>query len=218
MAGRGMDQFVDQIRSFIETNQDWAGPVTALLTMAESLVIVGLFVPATALMLIMGGLIGGGSLDGSTILAWGMAGAVVGDALSYWLGRGVGPRVLRRWPLCNHRTSVARARLFFSRYGFASVLAGRFMGPIRSTIPTVAGVMGMSHTRFQAANVLSAALWMPAMLAPGYLTMRNMGDISEFSHIGMLIATGISVLLGIWLLCMMLRKRRAPAAGRRARR
>ncbi|HTK00356.1 MAG TPA: hypothetical protein VL522_12080, partial [Bordetella sp.] len=93
-----MDQFVDQIRSFIETNQDWAGPVTALLTMAESLVIVGLFVPATALMLIMGGLVGGGSLDGSTILAWGMAGAVVGDALSYWLGRGVGPRVLRRWP------------------------------------------------------------------------------------------------------------------------
>jgi membrane protein DedA with SNARE-associated domain len=218
MAGRGMDQFVDQIRSFIETNQDWAGPVTALLTMAESLVIVGLFVPATALMLIMGGLVGGGSLDGSTILAWGMAGAVVGDALSYWLGRGVGPRVLRRWPLRNHRTAVARARLFFSRYGFASVLAGRFMGPIRSTIPTVAGVMGMSHTRFQAANVLSAALWMPAMLAPGYLTMRNMDDISEFSHIGMLIATGISVLLGIWLLCMMLRKRRVPAAARRARR
>jgi membrane protein DedA with SNARE-associated domain len=92
------------------------------------------------------------------------------------------------------------------------------MGPIRSTIPTVAGVMGMSHTRFQAANVLSAALWMPAMLAPGYLTMRNMDDISEFSHIGMLIATGISVLLGIWLLCMMLRKRRVPAAARRARR
>jgi membrane protein DedA with SNARE-associated domain len=218
MAGRGMDQFVDQIRSFIETNQDWAGPVTALLTMAESLVIIGLFVPATALMLIMGGLIGGGSLDGSTILAWGMAGAVVGDALSYWLGRGVGPRVLRRWPLRNHRTAVARARLFFSRYGFASVLAGRFMGPIRSTIPTVAGVMGMSHTRFQAANVLSAALWMPAMLAPGYLTMRNMDDISEFSHIGMLVATGISVLLGIWLLCMILRKRRVPAAARRARR
>jgi membrane protein DedA with SNARE-associated domain len=213
-----MDQFVDQIRNFIETNQDWAGPVTALLTMAESLVIIGLFVPATALMLITGGLVGGGSLDGTTILAWGMAGAIVGDALSYWLGRGVGPRVLRRWPLSNHRPAVARARLFFSRYGFASVLAGRFMGPIRSTIPTVAGVMGMSHTRFQAANVLSAALWMPAMLAPGYLTVRNMEDISGASHLGMLIGMGISVLLGIGLLCMMLRKRRVPAAARRARR
>jgi membrane protein DedA with SNARE-associated domain len=213
-----MDQFVDQIRSFIETHQDWAGPVTALLTMAESLVIVGLFVPATALMIITGGLVGSGSLDGSTILILGIAGAVVGDALSYWLGRGVGPQVLRRWPLRNHRSAVARARLFFSRYGFASVLAGRFMGPIRSTIPTVAGVMGMNHARFQAANVLSAALWMPLMLAPGYLTMRNMDDISSAGHIGMWIGAGVSVLMGVGLLCMVLRKRRVPAATRRARR
>ncbi|OZI19333.1 hypothetical protein CAL26_17005 [Bordetella genomosp. 9] len=213
-----MDQFVDHIRSFIETNQEWAGPVTALLTMAESVVILGLFVPATALMLITGGLVGSGSLDGATILIWGIAGAIVGDAFSYWLGRGVGPRVLRRWPLSNHRPAVARARLFFSRYGFASVLAGRFMGPIRSTIPTVAGVMGMSHARFQTANILSAALWVPAMLAPGYLTMRNVDDMSGASHIGMAIGTGISILLGVWLLCMVLRKRRVPAAGRRARR
>ena len=62
---------------------------------------------------------------------------------------------------------MARARLFFYRYGFASVLIGRFLGPIRSTIPTVAGVMGMAHGRFQLANVSSAILWMPLMLAPG---------------------------------------------------
>jgi membrane protein DedA with SNARE-associated domain len=78
--------------------------------------------------------------------------------------------------------------------------------------------MGMSHARFQAANVLSAALWMPLMLAPGYLTMRNMDDISGAGHIGMWIGTGVSILLGIGLLCMVLRKRRVPAAARRARR
>jgi membrane protein DedA with SNARE-associated domain len=213
-----MDQFVGQVRLFIENNQEWAGPVTALLTMAESLVVIGLFVPATALLLITGGLVGSGTLDAGPILAWGMAGAVVGDALSYWLGKGVGPRVLRRWPLSQHRTAVARARLFFSRYGFASVVAGRFMGPIRSTIPTVAGVMGMSHARFQAANVLSAALWMPIMLAPGYLTVRNMEDIGAASQIGMLVGTGISIVLGVWLLFMVVRKRRVPVAPRRPRR
>ncbi|ARP86245.1 DedA family protein [Bordetella genomosp. 9] len=213
-----MDQIVDQIRIFIETHQAWAGPVTALLTLAESLVIVGLFVPATAMMLITGGLVGSGTLDGATILAWGIAGAIVGDAISYWLGRGVGTRVLRRWPLNQHRPAVARARLFFYRYGFASVLAGRFMGPIRSTIPTVAGVMGMSHARFQAANVLSAALWMPLMLAPGYLTMRHMESVPMAGNIGMLIGTGLSVVLGVALLIAMLRKRRVPAAVRRGRR
>ena len=149
-----MDQYIDQIGMFIEANQVWAGPITFLLTLGESLVLVGLFIPATALMLLTGGLIGAGTLDPWNVLAWGVAGAIVGDALSYGLGRWAGPGVLRRWPLKQQRTAVARARLFFYRYGFASVLIGRFLGPIRSTIPTVAGVMGMAHGRFQLANVL----------------------------------------------------------------
>ena len=161
-----MDQYIDQIGMFIEANQVWAGPITFLLTLGESLVLVGLFIPATALMLLTGGLIGAGTLDPWNVLAWGVAGAIVGDALSYGLGRWAGPGV-RRWPLKQQRTAVARARLFFYRYGFASVLIGRFLGPIRSTIPTVAGVMGMAHGRFQLANVSSAILWMPLMLAPG---------------------------------------------------
>lgn len=48
--------------------------------------------------------------------------------------------------------------------------------------------------------------------------MCNMRDISNFSQIGMLVGTGVSILLGVWLLCMILRKRRVPAAVRRARR
>src|SRR3546814_7126674 len=105
-------------------------------------------------MLRTGGLIGAGTLSPGTVRAWGFAGAVVGDALSYWAGRWLGPGLLRRWPFNTQRSAVARARLFFYRYGFASVLIGRFLGPVRSTIPTVAGIMGMGQARFQLANVL----------------------------------------------------------------
>ena len=115
--------------------------------------------------------------------------------------------MLRRWPLKQQRTAVARARLFFYRYGFASVLIGRFLGPIRSTIPTVAGVMGMAHGRFQLANVSSAILWMPLMLAPGYVTARSLGSAENAQQIAMLIGAGFSVLLGVGLLVAMLRKR-----------
>ena len=114
-----MNDFIEQVKLFIETHHEWAGPVTALLTLGESLLVVGLFIPATALMVVMGTLIGSGMLDGWTIMIWGIAGAVVGDALSYWLGRWVGPGVMRRWPLNRQRRGVARARLFFYRYGFA---------------------------------------------------------------------------------------------------
>jgi membrane protein DedA with SNARE-associated domain len=211
-----MDQIIDQIGVFIDTHREWAGPVTALLTLGESLVVLGLFVPATALMLLTGGLVGSGSLDGSAILAWGIAGAVLGDSLSYGLGRWVGHGMLRRWPLNRQRGAVARARLFFSRYGFASVLVGRFLGPIRSTIPAVAGIMGMHHGRFQIANVLSAVLWMPLMLAPGYFAARSMDDMAQSGQVAMGIGLVVSVGFGLGLLAMVLRKRRLPAAARRA--
>jgi len=210
-----MDEYITQIGQFIEANQAWAGPITFLLTLGESMVLLGLFIPATALMLLTGGLIGSGALAPWGVITWGIAGAIVGDALSYYLGRWAGPGVLRRWPLKQQRTGVARARLFFYRYGFASVLIGRFLGPIRSTIPTVAGVMGMAHGRFQLANVLSAVLWMPLMLAPGYITARSLGTAQNAQQIAMMIGAGLSVLLGCGLLLAMVRKRRQPVRARR---
>lgn len=205
-----MDAYIDQIGQFIQANQDWAGPIIFLLTFGESLIIVGLLIPATALMLLTGGLIGAGTLSPWNVLVWGIAGAIVGDALSYALGRWLGPSMLRRWPFNTQRTAVARARLFFSRYGFASVLMGRFLGPIRSTIPTVAGIMGMKHARFQLANVISAVLWLPLMLAPGFLTARGIGAMQGSQHTGLIIGTVVSVLLGVGLVVAFMRKRQQP--------
>jgi membrane protein DedA with SNARE-associated domain len=214
-----MDALIGHIGLFIDSHSAWAGPITALLTLGESLLVVGLFVPATALMLVTGGLIAAGIVEAPVILAWGIAGAVVGDFISYGIGRWAGPGVVRRWPLNRQRRAVARARLFFSRYGFASVLLGRFLGPLRCLVPTVAGIMGMSHARFQAANVLSAVLWMPAMLAPGYLAGISLQEMTEgSSSTAMYAGAGLSTLLGIWLLVAVMRnKRREPAALRRAR-
>lgn len=205
-----MDAYIDQIGQFIQSNQEWAGPITFLLTLGESLLIVGLFIPATALLLLTGGLIGAGTLSPWNILAWGIAGAILGDALSYAVGRWLGPSMLRRWPFNTQRTAVARARLFFSRYGFASVLMGRFLGPIRSTIPTVAGMMGMKHARFQLANVLSAIAWLPAMLAPGFIAARSVDAAQGSEHAGLILGAVASVVVGIGLAAVFMRKRQQP--------
>lgn len=209
-----MDTYIEQVGEFIQANQEWAGLITFLLTLGESLLVVGLFIPATALLLITGGLIGSGTLSPWNILAWGVAGAVVGDAISYAIGRWMGPGVMRRWPLNRQRANVARARLFFWRFGFASVVIGRFLGPLRSTVPTVAGVMRMDHWRFQAANVLSAVLWMPLMLAPGYLTARGLGAARDAQQLTLVVGVVASILIGGGLLHMLMRKRR-PVAERR---
>jgi len=212
-----VDAYIDRLTAFIQANEAWAGPVLALITLGESLIIVGLFIPATALMIATGGLVGSGVVAPVPVLLWGLAGAVVGDALSYALGRLIGPGVLRRWPFSTQRTAMARARLFFYRYGFASVLIGRFLGPIRSTIPTVAGMMRMGVWRFQLANVLSALAWVPLMLAPGYLAGRSMQAIGNGDRTAIVAGTIVSVSLAAWLLLALTRKRKQAAPPPRSR-
>lgn len=120
--------------------------------------------------------------------------AILGDWISYWVGHRIGPSVYHRWPMNRHRPMVARTRLFFRKYGLVAVFLGRFLGPIRATIPLVAGVMAMARRPFQIANVASAVLWVPLMFLPGVLAVRTAG---AFSHIteAHLIGFGLGIVL-----------------------
>lgn len=201
-----MQALIDQLVLFIQNNQSWAGLVIFLMTFGESLFVLGIFIPATVLLFATGTLIATGTLDAGPILFWGIAGAIVGDALSFWLGRWMGPKVLRHKRLNAYRRQVARARLFFYRYGFLAVLIARFLGPLRCFIPTVAGVMGMPELRFQLANIISAILWLPALLAPGYLASLSVDALKQGQHSTVYSLVGLVVIATIaWL---VIRKRR----------
>ncbi len=189
-----MQALIDQIVLFIQNNQSWAGFIVFLMAFGESLFVLGIFIPATVLLFATGTLIATGVLDAGPILFWGIAGAIVGDALSFWLGRWMGHKVLRHRHLNAYRRHVARARLFFYRYGFLAVLIARFLGPLRCFIPTVAGVMGMPELRFQIANILSAILWLPALLAPGYLASLSVEALKKGQHANIYSLVGLTVI------------------------
>jgi membrane protein DedA with SNARE-associated domain len=212
-----MQAYLDQIGLFIEINQAWAGPVVFLLTFGESLFIVGVLLPATALLLFAGGLIGSGLVPPTTVLLWGVAGAIAGDAISFWMGRWVGPTILRWRAVKRQRPTVARARLFFYRYGFLSIFVGRFLGPVRCTIPTVAGVMGMSQWRFQLANILSAMAWVPLMLLPGYLAVKSVHMAKHANQLMLYVGGGLSIVIGVSLLYLFTRQRKTPRARSKGR-
>lgn len=192
-----MDDLIPRATAFIAQHGMWAGPIVGLLAFGESLALVGLFIPATALMIAVGGLIGMGAVEPLWIIGWAIVGACLGDWISYALGRRIGPSVYRRWPLNRHRQMVARARLFFRRYGFLSIFTGRFLGPVRATIPLVAGVMDMQHRRFQIANVTSAILWVPVMFAPGYFAVKSLGSVEHVTEAHLLGMGAVVALLTI---------------------
>lgn len=200
-----MESFIHDAAAFIARNGAWAGPLQGLMTFGESLVLVGAFVPATALMAATGVLVATDVLSPAPVLFWGCIGAVLGEALSYQLGRRAGPAIWRHRRLRPQRKSVARARLYFRRYGATSIFLGRFLGPLQAVVPLTAGATGMDQGRFHVANVLSALIWTPAMLAPGYVAAGGLDGWSPQLLIqSPLLVPGITAVAVMVLGCLLI--------------
>src|SRR6476659_10211521 len=78
-----------------------------------------------------GALISEGVLDPFSSTVAGIMGAVLGDAISFWIGRKFGPLLPTIWPFRAHPERLAHGIRFFGRYGETSVFIGRFFGPLR---------------------------------------------------------------------------------------
>ncbi len=178
-----MESIIGDLGQFISDHRAWAGPIVGIIAFGESLAIIGMFIPATPIMIAIGGLVGAGIIEPIPVIIGAIIGAVIGDIISYFLGWWLGRNIIHKWPLNKHRSGVARARLLFRRYGFSAVFLGRFFGPIRCTVPMVAGMMSMDQTRFQTANILSALVWAPVMFLPGWLAGRGAGILPGWTGI-----------------------------------
>ena len=197
-----MIETFNSLLEWIGQHPEQAGWIIFLVALAESLAIVGVLVPGVIILVGAGTLIGSGVLDFWSMTAWAVAGAIIGDGLSFWLGHHF-EYLTERWSWFKlHPDHLEKGVNFFQKYGDISIVLGRFFGPIRAVVPLVAGMMHMPPKRFYLANVLSALAWGPAYLAPGIL----LGQAAEQdSWTGLLIA--LAAIATALLLLFLLRKR-----------
>lgn len=162
----------DLILTFIRSHAAWAPFVVFLLAAGESLAFISLLLPATVILLGLGGVVGAAGLAFWPIWAAAAVGAILGDWFSYWLGYHYKHAITKIWPLSRHPEFLPRATAVFAKWGIAGVFFGRFFGPLRSAMPLVAGICAMPQLPFQLANVASAIIWATGVLAPGVFAMQ----------------------------------------------
>jgi len=167
-----MEETTNLVAAFVRQHQAWGLPLAFVLAFGESLAFISLLLPATVILLGVGALIGQSGIAFWPIWVGAALGAVFGDWLSYWIGYRFKDRVALIWPLSRHPNLLRGGRAFFLRWGAAAVFIGRFLGPLRASVPIVAGIFGMPPTIFQLFNVASALVWATAVLAPGTLGVR----------------------------------------------
>jgi undecaprenyl-diphosphatase len=156
-------------------------------------------------------LAGSGALTLGETLLLGYLGGILGDAVSYFLGRRFHQNI-RRLPLLRHHPEwIGSAESYFQRYGIASLLVGRFIGPLRPMLPMVAGMFDMPLPRFIVVSLISAAGWSVAYLLPGWTTgaaMRLPLPEGFWPEAGV-VAGALALLLGLGINASLRSQRRA---------
>ena len=167
-----MENFARSIISLVRDHREWGVLIVFVLAFCESFAFVSLLVPATVILIGLGGLVAAADIEFWPIWLAAVLGAIAGDWLAYELAFHFRDALFRRWPLAGRADLVARGVGFFEKWGVLAVFGGRFFGPFRAIVPIVAGLNAMPRLRFQIANVASAVLWATGILLPGSYGVR----------------------------------------------
>lgn len=159
-----MQHVLDTLVAMLEAGGVWVGPILGLVACLESIVAIGVFVPATPLLVFVGAAIGAGLVHWDVLL-WSAAGASLGSSLSYESGRLARQRGFdpARLPF-----GGAAARTIFHRYGAIAIIVSRLLGPPAS-VPFLAGCAGLSRVPFILASGAASMLWTLSMAGIGVL-------------------------------------------------
>ena len=207
--------WTQELIAWLNTHPGWGFSIVFLVAFFESLVLIGILLPGIVILFGVGTLIGLGMLELIPIWVAASTGAFLGDSLSYLLGHRFRGHLLDIWPFSRYPTLMERGTRFFHAHGAKSVVAGRFIGPLRPIIPSVAGMMGMKPSRFLAVDIPACITWAPSFLIPGMLFGASLEVASEYT--GRLTVLLVILLAILWLTWWVMRSLYEPLATRSAR-
>ncbi|MBS1219507.1 MAG: hypothetical protein H6R21_2640 [Proteobacteria bacterium] len=147
----------------------WVYLFLFLIVFCETGLVVTPFLPGDSLLFVAGTVAAAGGMDIHLLVLLLIIAAVLGDAVNYWVGHYIGPRVFRsresRWLNPKH---LERAHAFYERHGGKTIIIARFVPIIRTYAPFVAGAASMSYRQFALYNVCGAVLWVVSLGYAGY--------------------------------------------------
>lgn len=143
----------------------WCFPIAFGVAFSESFAGISVLVPGFALLIALGGVIGATDIALLPAVSGAALGAICGDLISWWLGWRYHHQILHLWPFHKFEAQIEKALHFFHRWGAWAVFFGRFLGPLRATVPLVAGMSELEFRPFMIASVTSALIWATALLA-----------------------------------------------------
>jgi len=137
---------------------------------AETGLVIIPFLPGDSLLFAIGALGAATGLNLPLLVIILIIAAIVGDAVNYWIGYRLGPKVFssESSKLLNKK-HLLKAQAFYEKHGGKTIILARFVPIIRTFAPFVAGVGRMNYARFAAYNIVGAIVWVSLCVGAGIL-------------------------------------------------
>jgi len=200
-----MEEIVQQLSTW---NPLWIYAAIAVFCFVENLVPPA---PSDMRVVACGSFIGFGSVDFIPALLLASAGSTAGFAVMYGIGRWFGRRIIEAGKL--RFIPVARVHtveMWFQKYGYAVIVANRFLSGTRAVVSFFAGMSELSLPKTMILSFVSATAWNAILLYAGKELGENWRDISEILMIYSRAITSIVILTLLFALGRYLYKKRHP--------
>ncbi|HEV7203813.1 MAG TPA: DedA family protein [Jatrophihabitans sp.] len=168
-----------------------------LLPALEASAFVGVIIPGEIGVILGGVLANQHKLPLLAVGLAGVAGAVIGDSIGYWVGLRYGAALLSKIPNRVLKPEhITAAEDSIRRFGGKSVFIGRFTAALRALIPGLAGMSRLPYPRFLAWNALGGLLWAVGFTVLGYLAGSQYARIEHYAnYLGLALLVLIAVAL-----------------------
>ena len=156
---------------------EYVGPhniyvVLFLIIFAETGLVIMPFLPGDSLLFATGAISAQGDVGINIPLVTGLriVAAVLGDAVNYWVGYRLGPKVFTsETSRFLNKKHLLKAQEFYEKYGAKTIILARFVPIVRTFAPFVAGVGRMNYFRFALYNVIGGVAWVGICIFAGVL-------------------------------------------------
>ena len=86
-------------------------------------------------------------------------GATIADHSGYYLGRWIGPRFHHTEFVTKRKAIFDKTEAMLVKHGEIAIIIGRLMTAIRSVVPLLTGISGLSPARYTLYDLIACAIW-----------------------------------------------------------
>lgn len=144
---------------WIESYSDYALLIIPTIAFLEASVGIGLFVSGVILLSVCTMLHVQGIATLWQMLPLAFLGATTADHMGYFLGRRLGPEFHHARFAQKHKSKLTKAEALLLKHGELSIIVGRLIPAVRSIMPLLTGVSGLSTAKYIRYDLMACGIW-----------------------------------------------------------